>query len=316
MEFLFLIIGFCLLIKAADFFVDASVKIAHIFHMSEVLIGATIVAVGTTLPETMVSATSSFMGHGDIAFGNAIGSIICNTALVSGLSIYLSPSRISRNVIKFPTIFYFTVFAIYIFNAYVLRSFSRVMGVILVFGFILYSYFMYKNNIKSNVETQKDNTKYNLWLQIGIIIASAFVIAFASRLLIDNGVVIARKFGIPESVIGLTIIAFGTSLPEFVTAVTALLKGHNNLSIGNIIGANLFNLLNVTGLACLIRPFDIPDEKLFIGRNASLVVDIPIALLVMLIFLIPPMVKGKTYRLQGVILLIIYIGYLTIQFKF
>lgn len=316
MELLLIIVGFVLLIKASDIFVDASVKIAKIFHMSEVLIGATIVAIGTTLPETMVSATSAYIGHADISFGNAIGSIVCNTALVSGVSITILPTTVAKDAIKFPTIFYFATFIIYAAVAYIFGGFSRVFGLALVLGFAVYTYVIYKQNQVDDIESSSQKCKENAFVQIMILMASAVVIAFASRLLVDNGIAVARKFHVPESVIGLTIIAFGTSLPEFTTAITSLVKGHSNLSIGNIIGANLFNLLNVTGIAVLIRPFKIPTEDLFFGYNQTLAIDIPVALIVMLIFTLPAIIKGKTYRLQGLLLLLSYIAYLVIIFKF
>lgn len=324
MEFLLIIIGFILLIKASSFFVDASVNIAKILKISEIIIGATIVSIGTTLPETMVSVTSAFKGHGDISFGNALGSIICNTSLIAATSLVFKPGLVNKKSLKLPILFFFSSFLVYSLFAYIFNGFDRVRGIILVSIFIIYSLCIIKSSKSEGekIEVDKKNNdenekfKYNSIVKsIIVIILSASIIAFASNLLVDNGTIIARKFGVPESVIGLTLIALGTSLPEFSTAITSIIKGHNDLSIGNIIGANFFNVVTVSGLAAVVGPFKVPSDKLINGINATLVVDIPLAVLVMLILCIPTVIKGKTYRLQGIVLYLLYVTFLIYQFK-
>ena len=137
-----------------------------------------------------------------------------------------------------------------------------------------------------------------------------------SNLLVDNGTIIAQGLGVPESVIALTFVALGTSLPEFVTAITSLIKGHGLLSLGNIIGANLFNLVLVSGLSIALSPFNVPADKLIFGMNAALVVDIPLMLTVMLIMLLPAFIKNRLYRWQGIVLLCLYAAYTVFQFAF
>ena len=334
MEFLYIIIGFILLIKASDYFVDASTDIAKIFKVSEIVIGATIVSIGTTLPETMVSATSAFRGHGDIAYGNAIGSIICNTALVSAISLIFAPGLVDRKALKVPVTFFFSSFALYATFAYMFKGFSRISGIALVSIFIIYVcyvIFLNKSGTKNinkiikqaeidieEIEEGKcldDNSSNKVIKSILVIILSAIVIAFASNLLVDNGTIIAKKFGVPESVIGLTMIALGTSLPELSTAITSLIKGHSNLSLGNIIGANFFNIVLVTGIASTLGPFKIPTSKMINGVNASLIFDVPIAFLVMIILCVPSLINGKTKRWQGIALICIYTLFLIYQFK-
>lgn len=328
MEIVLIIIGFILLIKASDYFVDAAVKIAEFFNVSEVVIGATIVSIGTTLPETMVSATSAFKGHGDISYGNALGSIICNTALIAATSIVFAPCVINKKSLKIPVTFFFSSFAIYAVFAYFFNGFSRIAGIILVSIFMFYAFCIIKSNsvgedntsqnsdVKTNDSSiEKSNDKIVLKSIIILIVTSA-IIAFASNLLVDNGTIIARKFGVPEAVIGLTLIAFGTSLPEFSTAITSILKGHNSLSLGNIIGANFFNVVLVTGLAALVGPFKITVDRTINGINASLIVDIPLAIIVMLILCIPSLLSGKTMRWQGIVLYLIYSCFLFYQFRF
>ena len=334
MEFLYIIIGFILLIKASDYFVDASTDIAKIFKVSEIVIGATIVSIGTTLPETMVSATSAFRGHGDIAYGNAIGSIICNTALISAISLIFAPGLVDRKALKVPVTFFFSSFALYATFAYMFKGFSRISGIALVSIFIIYvCYVIFSNksgtkNINKIIKQAEidieeieegkcldDNSSNKVIKSILVIILSAIVIAFASNLLVDNGTIIAKKFGVPESVIGLTMIALGTSLPELSTAITSLIKGHSNLSLGNIIGANFFNIVLVTGIASTLGPFKIPTSKMINGINASLIFDVPIAFLVMTILCVPSLINGKTKRWQGIALICIYTLFLIYQFK-
>lgn len=334
MEFVLIIIGFVLLIKASDYFVDASTDIAKIFKVSEIVIGATIVSIGTTLPETMVSATSAFRGHGDIAYGNAIGSIICNTALISAISLIFAPGLVDRKALKVPVTFFFSSFALYATFAYMFKGFSRISGIALVSIFIIYvCYVIFSNksgtkNINKIIKQAEidieeieegkcldDNSSNKVIKSILVIILSAIVIAFASNLLVDNGTIIAKKFGVPESVIGLTMIALGTSLPELSTAITSLIKGHSNLSLGNIIGANFFNIVSVTGIASILGPFKIPTSKMINGINASLIFDVPIAFLVMIILCVPSLINGKTKRWQGIALICIYTLFLIYQFK-
>ena len=329
MEFVLIIIGFILLIKASDFFVDAAINLAKIFKVSEVVIGATIVSIGTTLPETMVSAASAFKGHGDISYGNALGSIICNTALIAATALIFTPGVIKRKSLKIPVIFFFSSFAVYSIFAYGFNGFSRVAGIILVSIFLVYVFCIIKDSKKSqrgnedidHIVQDDDGSQlfattneYSVIKSILILFISAAVIAFASNLLVDNGTIVARKFGVPESVIGLTLIAFGTSLPEFSTAITSIVKGHHSLSIGNIIGANFFNVVLVTGLAAIVGPFSIPAGRTINGINSSLIVDIPLALIVMIILCLPTLIREKTSRWQGILLYIIYAAFLFYQF--
>lgn len=322
MDFLILIIGFILLIKAADYFVDASVNIAKAFKVSEIVIGATIVSIGTTLPETLVSAVSAYKGHGDISYGNALGSIICNTALIAGTSFLFAPSNINKKSAKMPIIFFFVSLAIYSFFAYTYGGFTRFHGVLLIMIFIVYIFYtIFAEKKQSNKQLNEDNESViesdniNIAKEFFTLAVSAIVIAFAANILVDSAINIARKFNVPESVIGITIVAFGTSLPEFTTVVTSIIKKHSNLSYGNIIGANLFNVILVSGLAIFINPFDLPKVNEIFGINSSLVIDIPLAFLVMLIFSIPPLINGKTKRWQGVALILIYSLFLLYQIK-
>ena len=312
------LVGLVLLIKGGDWFVDGATGIAHKFHVPDLLIGATVVSIGTTLPEVMVSATSAVSGHGEIAYGNAIGSIICNTALIAAISIAVKPSRVDKKTLTIPVIFFYVSTALYLFTAYVTKRFDRVTGVLLLLIFVTYIGIqvyqaMHGKNPEvaaAEADTASNSTGKDLLL---LVIGAAFI-AIGANLLVDNGIIIAGQLGVPESVIALTFVALGTSLPELVTAITSLRKGHGLLSLGNIIGANLFNLVLVSGVSILLSPFDLPNSKQIGAYNASLVVDIPVMLGVMLILTIPPLIKGRMTRLQGIILLAIYAAFCIFQF--
>lgn len=313
---LLFIIGLVLLIKGGDWFVDGATGIAHRFHIPEILIGATVVSIGTTLPEVMVSATSALSGHGEIAYGNAIGSIICNTALISALTITIRPSKIERKTMVLPVVFFFVAAVFYSAVAYTTGFFSRGVGIVLVSLFVIYmiiSVFQAKKGFGEESE-ENGEIKGSFIKDLLVLILGAAVIAVGADLLVDNGTIIAEMLGVPESVIALTFVALGTSLPELVTAVTSLVKGHGALSLGNIIGANMFNLVLVSGVSTILSPFAIPGGKLVGGMNASLVVDIPVMFAVMGIMIIPSLIRGKLSRVQGILLLVAYAGFCTFQF--
>lgn len=313
------IVGLALLIKGGDWFVDGATGIAHRFQVPELIIGATVVSLGTTLPEVMVSATSAVSGHGEIAYGNAIGSIICNTALIAAITIAIRPSTVDKKALKVPIAFFFIATAIYIFVAYRLGHFSRMTGVALLCIFLIYmicSVMQVKKNAKTAEEEKstKQQKEVSVIKEIVLLVIGAALVAVGAKLLVDNGTLIAVALHVPESVIALTFVALGTSLPELVTAITSLIKGHGCLSLGNIIGANLFNLVLVSGVSVTLAPFDIPQSKLIAGRNASLVVDMPVMLLVTVLMTIPVLIRGKLSRIQGILLLLIYAGFCAFQF--
>ncbi|MBQ2759763.1 MAG: calcium/sodium antiporter [Clostridia bacterium] len=332
---LLLAVGFILLIKGGDWFVDGASGIARRFRLPEILIGATVVSIGTTLPEVMVSAGAAFQGSGSIAYGNAIGSIICNTSLIAALTIAVKPGKAARKSLIMPVAFFFGAAAIYCVCSYVFGAFARTTGIILLATFVVYmiaTVFRMKNSNSELegheteealeaasgedfvVESEAAGTKDSLLKDIILLVLGAVLIAVGADLLVDNAIVIAENFGVSEKVIGLTIVALGTSLPELVTAITSLIKGHGSLSLGNIIGANLFNLVLVSGAAITISPFELPVSGLIGGINSSLVIDIPVMLAVMLILTVPTLIKQKLSRWQGIVMLGIYAAFCVLQF--
>ena len=312
---LLFIVGLLFLIKGGDWFVDGASALARRFHLPELLIGATVVSIGTTLPEVMVSTMSALSGHGEIAYGNAIGSVICNAALIAAITIVVRPGRVDPKTLKTPVAFFFAAAAIYCIAAYVFGRFTRVMGIIMLATFVAYmavNVLQMKNTPAGEQEASEEEMPLSKTLIL--LVLGAVLIAVGANLLVDNGTLIAQALGVPESVIALTFVALGTSLPELVTAITSLVKGHSDLSLGNIVGANVFNLVLVSGMSITLAPFTIPQSATLFGINSSLVLDLPIMLAVMLILTVPALVKGKLNRAQGILLLAIYAAFCAVQF--
>ncbi len=377
-------IGLIMLIKGGDWFVDSASGIARRFKLPELLIGATVVSIGTTLPEVMVSAQGAAMGSGAMAYGNAIGSIICNTCLIAALTIAIKPNKVDRKPMILPVCFFFGAAIFYSVIAYVSGNFSRVTGIILLVAFVVYMVITVLSMKKKPSEIadisegvaqteaeEPENSKSEFSIKgliietlvcgiggafmiykggviryfgvtmiaifviytvlnviykiarkspaamirdIFFIVIGSAIIAGGANLLVDSGTYIATELGVPATVISLTFVALGTSLPELVTAITSLAKGHGALSLGNIIGANLFNLVLVNGVSTVIAPFDVPSESKLFGINSSFVLDIPLMLTAMGIMVVPALIRGKLSRWQGILLLCLYVGFCVLQF--
>lgn len=312
-------LGFVMLIKGGDWFVDGATGIAEKFHVPDLIIGATVVSIGTTLPEVMVSATSALSNHGEIAYGNAIGSIICNTALIAAITISVRPSPVEPKNLKTPVIFFFLSAVIYCLNTYITGYFSRMLGLILLAICTVYLIVTVRQGFANpdsaeGEEEDNESTPHSLPWNMFFLVLGAALIAVGADLLVDNGTLIAAALGVPESVIALTFVALGTSLPELVTAITSLAKGHGSLSLGNVIGANIFNLVLVTGVSATLAPFEVPQSSTIAGMNASLVLEIPLMLFVMAFMTLPSLFTKKLYRFQGIVLLAIYAAFCITQF--
>ena len=378
-QILLFAVGLLMLIKGGDWFVDSASGIARRFHLPELLIGATVVSIGTTLPEVMVSAQGAMAGSGGMAYGNAIGSIICNTSLIAALTISIKPGKADRKALILPVSFFFCAAVFYVLVAYLMGEFTRWVGFALLGGFVVYmlctllsmkkgssneidalaegesheeaeefsfsfksllieavvafgggAFMVYKGGVIRYIGIAmmvifvvyaliammraKSGKSIAVLREILFLAVGAAVIAGGANLLVDSGTYIATKLGVPDTVIALTFVALGTSLPELVTAITSLAKGHGALSLGNIVGANLFNLVLVSGVSTAISPFAVPSESTIGGMAASLVLDIPVMLGVMLLMTVPALIRGKLYRAQGILLLGIYAAFCTIQF--
>ncbi|MDO5131486.1 MAG: calcium/sodium antiporter [Eubacteriales bacterium] len=331
MPVLLFLLGFILLIKGGDWFVDGAVGIAHRFRLPELLIGATVVSIGTTLPEVMVSCQAALQGNSGISYGNAIGSIICNTSLIAAVTVAAKPGPVSTQSLRVPALFFACAAVLYVGIAVTAGRFARWQGLLFLAIFFVYMIVSVRQmkthpegdsgspgapeadaqgrDDSGETEENGSSVKDLLLLAVG-----AAAIAVGAKLLVDNGTLIAQWLGVPDSVIGLTMIALGTSLPELITAITSLMKGHGALSLGNIIGANLFNIVLVSGAAISLHPFTVPAEKMIGGINSSFVVDLPVMVGVMAILCVPAFLKERLSRWQGILLLCIYAVFTVYQF--
>jgi len=369
-------VGLVLLIKGGDWFVDGATGIAKRFNLPDIVVGATVVSIGTTLPEVMVSTTGALAGSGAMAYGNAIGSIICNTALIAAISIVCNPGPVNVKSMKTPAIFFFCSAALYCVASYFLGEFPRWMGFVMLGIFVVYMLLTVRNGLKnpdSAAEDEEEESSGTPWVGLGVIgvvallvalggtffetvptwypvvlavitvayllfgskignsesdqprkmwaellllIAGAGIIAVGADLLVEHGQVIALGLGVPETVVALLFVALGTSLPELVTTITSLRSGHASLGVGNVIGANVFNLVLVSGVAVSLAPFEVPCENLLLdtGLNMSLVLEIPVMLGVMSLMIFPALLRKKLARWQGIALLAIYIAFCICQF--
>ena len=363
-------VGLVLLIKGGDWFVDGATGIAKRFNLPDIVVGATVVSIGTTLPEVMVSTTGALQGSGAMAYGNAIGSIICNTALIAAISIVCNPGPVNTKSMKTPAIFFFVSAALYCLASYVLGEFPRWMGFVMLAIFVAYTILTVRNGLKNpdaaaeEEEEEEAGDGKGIWGEVallavcaagitflsslvtGILMCVAFavytflkvkpataggkalweellflvigagVIAVGADFLVEHGQVIALGLGVPETVVALLFVALGTSLPELVTTITSLRSGHASLGVGNVIGANVFNLVLVSGVAVSLAPFEVPCENFLLdtGLNMSLVFEIPVMLGVMSLMIFPALATKKLHRWQGIALLGIYAAFCVCQF--
>ena len=314
-------IGLVLLIKGGDWFVDGATGIAKRFNLPDIVVGATVVSIGTTLPEVMVSTTGALQGSGAMAYGNAIGSIICNTALIAAISIVCNPGPVNTKSMKTPAIFFFASAGLYCVASYILGTFPRWMGLVMLSIFVCYMVLTVRNGMKNpdeaeHEEEEEGGKQRTLIQELLLLVVGAAVIAVGADLLVEHGQIIAIGLGVPETVVALLFVALGTSLPELVTTITSLRSGHASLGVGNVIGANVFNLVLVSGVAVSLAPFDVPVENTLLdtGLNLSLVFDIPVMLGVMSLMIFPTLASKKLARWQGILLLGIYLAFCVCQF--
>ena len=310
-----IILGFILLIKGADFLVEGSSNIAKKFHIPEIIIGLTIVSIGTSMPELFVSTTSSINGYADMSIGNIIGSNLCNLLLILGLSALIRPIKFQREtrLIEMPMCLAVTIiFMIFCNTAGTIQKSEAIVLIILFVLFIIYTIVMAKKGEKFDeedtiVEIKTDSKKIPIAKNIIFIILGIIGLKIGGDLTVDNALIIARQFNVSEKIIGLTILAIGTSLPELVTSVTAAIKGNSDIAIGNIIGSNIFNILFIIGVSAVISPLEYNFTY-----NIQMIILI-IAMLVLSLFqVITP--KNEMSRMNGAIYLILYAIYMGILF--
>ena len=269
MQITCLIIGFILLIKGADIFVEGASKVASKLNIPPIVIGLTIVAFGTSAPEAAISITSALSGNVDLAVGNIIGSNIMNVLLILGISGCIARLKVKKNTYRYEIPFVMVITLILLILGKFGESIDRFDGVVLWILFLMFLYYLYRLVKKGEEvpidEVEEVGAKDTLLRLFIMIIIGIVAIVIGSDMTIDAAVYIAKVIGISQRLIGLTIIAFGTSLPELVTSMTAAWKGKSDLAIGNIVGSNIFNILFVLGTTALISPNAIAFENGFIS---------------------------------------------------
>ncbi len=300
-QIILLIVGFVLLIKGADIFVDGASNIAYYFKISTVVVGLTIVAFGTSAPEAAVSITSALDGNSSLYMGNIIGSNIFNILCVIGISALISNLSVDKVIIKrdFP----FTVISSIglLLIAYVFGEINRIFGLIFLIVLIVYVYNTVKEYKKSITEDDIVEAKISVPKSIIFIIIGLVGVIVGSDLVVNSSSYIASTFGLSDALIGLTVVAIGTSLPELVTSLTALKKGEHGMVIGNVIGSCIFNILFITGITSVILPTPIEPK---------MILDIFIMTLIIILGSTFARTQEEIDRKEGLILVILFIIYM------
>lgn len=298
MEYLLLLIGFVLLIKGADFFVDGSSSLARIMKVPSVIIGLTIVAMGTSAPEASVSVNAALAGSNDIAISNVIGSNLFNGLVVVGVCAFMAGFKTNPEILKrdMPlNIIVTAILCIMLLD----RHINHIEGIILLIGMAVYIAVMVISALK-NRETADECKILSLPKSLIFIIGGLIAVIFGGTLVVDNACLIAKDFGVSENFIGLTIIAIGTSLPELVTSITATRKGDSGLALGNAIGSNLFNILFILGMSATICPLNVLSES---------IIDCIILLVSAVILYVFARTKKTMNRWEGIVCVFLYVGY-------
>ena len=307
-QILFILLGFVLLIKGADILVNGSSAIAKKLRISEIVIGLTIVSIGTSMPELFVSTTSALQGASDISVGNVIGSNICNLLLILGLSSLIHPVKFHKQtkLIENPMSIILTL--IFVLMCNINQDISRIEGIILLIFFIAFLIYTIVIGKKTKDEaileiSLEEAKKISVVKNLVLIILGILGLKIGGDLVVENAKLVAIALNISEKIIGLTIVAIGTSLPELVTSLTAAIKGESDIAIGNIIGSNIFNLLFIIGVSAVITP---------ITYNISYNFDVIILFVAMILMCIFPFIKPKDEmsRSNGLIYTLIYIIYM------
>lgn len=303
MVYLIFILSLVAVTKGADWLVEGAVDLARLWGVSQIVIGATIVSLGTTLPETLISAFAAAQGKGDVIVGTAIGSIIFNTAVILGLAAIIRPPKLTERQPFYKAgtmVGVLVLFALLAWDLYISRGDSLLLALILI---LFLGSNMWNGTRKSEEErivaSKNEISKHFFHLIIG----SIFVVAGA-HFLLESGVEIARILGVPEAIIAITLFAIGSSLPELVTAITAATKGHTDLILGNVMGANTLNIIFVISTAGLIRPFSVAPHVLR--------VDVSFSLLIMAILFLPTIFNKRITRFQGITTIVAYLIYLVV----
>lgn len=310
MDFIILIIGFFLLIKGADIFVDGASSIAKKIGIPSVIVGLTIVSLGTSAPELAVSLISSFNGNNGIAVGNVLGSNLFNTLVVLGGTAIVAPLIIKKCTIKrdYITTLLVTILTCFLIFGLVPKSenmLSRISGIILLVVCIIYMFILVKAAKKDSVKDEESTSEIKMSKNILLSLIGVVGIVFGGNLVVDSATNIAYALGMSEKLVGLTIVAVGTSLPELVTSIVAALKGENDIALGNVLGSNIFNLVLILGASATINPITVSGVMVI-----DFIILIAVTLFIGALIFFNKKEEKRLGRLEGIILVGMYVAYL------
>lgn len=298
-----LVLGFVFLVKGADWFVEGASKLAEKFGIPQLVIGLTIVAMGTSLPEAAVSVSAALKGSAEITIGNIVGSNILNVLLILGITSVIRPIAVQKSTVKYEIPFVIVISGLLMGIGYTDQVVGRIDGVILwalMICYLIYLLKMAKSGADVIEEIPGEGVEMPVWKMLLMIVVGAVLIVLGSDLAVDAATELARIFGMSERLIGLTIVAFGTSLPELVTSATAAIKGKADIAVGNIVGSNIFNILFVVGTSALITP---------VAYASSFFIDSIVCIAAAVLLWILVVKNKKLGRAGGAIMLIGYAGY-------
>ena len=298
MMYLFLLIGFVLLIKGADLFVDGSSSIAGILKVPSVIIGLTIVAMGTSAPEAAVSINAGLAGNSDISLGNIIGSNIFNLLVVIGACAVIFPAKSNEDILK-RDLWWNIGASVLLLITIIDGNLSRLEGLLFLAIFIFYLGLMVRSAMKNRIEETPMDVM-PLWKSLLFVAGGLAAVVFGGDMVVDNASLIEKAWGMSDTLVGLTIVAIGTSLPELVTSITASKKGDSGIALGNAVGSCLFNILFILGMASSITPINAVPE---------LIIDTAILIVVTILILIVAKTGKRTNRVEGIICVTAYIIY-------
>lgn len=303
LQFLLLVVGFVMLMKGADWFVDGASKIADKFGIPHIVIGLTIVAFGTSAPEAAVSISAALHGSVDLAISNVLGSNIMNVLLILGLASIIYPLAVKGSCIKFDIPFVTVLSILLLIFGMMGGSINRIEGLVFWVLLIFYCIYMIQLTKKGQAdmeEVEEADANDKVWKLVLLILLGGACIVLGSNVTVDAATAIAQKFGMTERLIGLTIVAFGTSLPELVTSCVAASKKETDIAVGNIVGSNLFNLLFVLGTTAVIMPIEYVSAFIF---------DNVVAIVVMVVLWLFVFKKKTLSRTGGIVMLVMYAAY-------
>lgn len=300
MQMLLLVLGFTMLVKGADWFVDGSAGIADRFGVPQLVIGLTIVAMGTSAPEAAVSITAALKGSADITIGNVVGSNILNILIILGITAAIVSVEVAGSTIRYEIPYMIWITLLLLVLGHTGNSIGFGEGVILWIAFLLYLGYLFVMAKKNKEEVSQEGHDQPLWQLLGAAVLGLILIVWGSDVTVDAAMAIAKSVGLSERFIGLTIVALGTSLPELFTSVSAAMKGKADIAIGNIVGSNIFNILFVVGTTALITP---------VAFAPNFAIDTLVALAAGALLLLCVLRGKKLTRVHGILMLVAYAGY-------